>query len=362
MKVIFGLLLSCFIYCATSAQELSSTVKDYIKQQQQEHQIPAIAVSLITPDSIFSYVNGKARLTKKERIPLDAKFHLGSNSKAITAFIAMHLSEQEVVSFDTSFFELFPELETTSQKAYKSITLGDLLSHNAQIPAYTKGIDLAKFNNLSGNTNEKRYAFTKAVLAEKPVKAGTYSNAGYVIAALMLEKASGKSFKKLLDEVMNDLDLSYFIGFPNKENDMFPWGHWEQNGTLTSLAPDHSYKLDSFMVSAGDISMNIEDYSKFIQLNLQGLSTKGNYLKAENYKKLHFGKPNYAYGWGNIEEEHSKMSYHDGSTGTFYCHTVIFPEKEIAIIIMANNATKEAVKAIYDIQKRISDNPENSKN
>lgn len=361
MKTVQGLLFSCFICCSISAQEFSSTLNDYIKQQQQENQIPAIAVSLITPDTIFSYVNGKVRLTKKERIPQDAKFHLGSNSKAITSFIAMHLSEQEVISFDTSFFELFPELETESQKAYNNITLGDLLAHNAQIPAYTKGTELVKFNNLTGNTSEKRYAFAKTVLTEKPVKTGTYSNAGYVLAALMLEKASGKSFNKLLDKIMNDLDLSYFIGFPNKENDMFPWGHLEQNGSLTSLAPDHSYKLHSFMVSAGDISMNIEDYSKFIQLNLQGLIGKDNYLGADDYKKLHFEKPTYAYGWGNIEKEGQKMSYHDGSASTYYCHTVLFPEKEIAVVIMANTATEEAVSAIYDIQKWISDKPQKAK-
>lgn len=361
MRTVLSLLFSCLIYCSISAQEVSGVLKDYIKQQQQEHQIPAIAVSLVTPDSIFSYVNGKARLTKKERIPLDSKFHLGSNSKAITAFIAMHLSEQDVINFDTSFFELFPELETTSQKSYKAITLGDLLSHNAQIPAYTKGTELAKFNNLTGNTSEKRYVFAKTVLSENTAKTGTYSNAGYVLAALMLEKASGKSFSKLLDELMNDLDLSYFIGFPNKENDMYPWGHLEQNGSLTSLAPDHNYKLNSFMVSAGDISMNIEDYSKFIQLNLQGLTGVANYLEVDNYKKLHFGKPNYAYGWGNIKQENQKMSYHDGSAGTYYCHTVLFPEKEIAVIVMANTATEEAVSAIYDIQKWVSDNPKKAK-
>jgi len=356
--------LAVFFLCLSmslNAQGISETLEEFIKQNQKEHQIPAIAVSLVTPDSIFSFTNGKVRVNQKERIAPDAKFHLGSNSKAITAFIAMHLTEQGIINFETSFFELFPELETTSQKAYSAITLGDLLSHNAQIPAYTKGSELVKFKDLSGTTSEKRYAFAKTVLSEKPVKTGTYSNAGYVIAALMLEKASGKSYKMLLDEVMNDLDLSYFIGFPNKESEKFPWGHLDQNGSLTSLAPDHDYKLNSFMASAGDISMNIEDYSKFIQLNLQGLTGQDNYLEAAKYQQLHFGKPNYAYGWGNIEKENQKMSYHDGSAGTYYCHTVLFPEKKIAVIIMANTATQEAVSAIYEIQKWISDTPNNAK-
>ena len=56
-----------------------------------------------------------------------------------------------------------------------------------------------------------------------------------------------------------------------------------------------------------------------------------------------------------------KMSYHDGSAGTYYCHTVLFPEKKIVVIIIANTATEEAVSAIYDIQKWISDNQKKAK-
>ena len=63
---------------------------------------PAISVNLITPDTIYTFVNGKVRTTKKDRITPDAKFHLGSNSKAITSFIAMHLAENNSISRKTN--------------------------------------------------------------------------------------------------------------------------------------------------------------------------------------------------------------------------------------------------------------------
>ena len=357
MKKALGILLLFTNGLICFGQEFSTAFQEQIKKAQQEHQIPAISVNLITPDTIYTFVNGKVRTTKKERITPEAKFHLGSNSKAITSFIAMHLAENNSISWDTSFFELFPELKASSDKAYATITLSDLLSHNAGIKPYTTGTALAKFNSLTGTTSEKRYAFSKAVLAETPAKTGTYSNAGYVLAALMLEKASGKTFKQRLDETMNELDLDYFIGFPNKENEMFPWGHIEENGSFIALDPNHPYKLPSYMSSAGDLAMNSADYAKFIQLNLNGLLGTDNYLTSEDYKTLHFGRASYAYGWGNIVKDGAQLSYHDGSTGTYYCHTVVFPEKKIAVVLMANTASQEAVKALYALQKTISDNP-----
>ncbi len=343
-------------------QELSEELQTQIKQTQQEFQIPAIAVSLITPDSIFSFVNGKVQLGKKERIAKDAKFHLGSNTKAITSFLAKRMAEQKQIDFNSRFFDFFPELEADAQPEYLQMTLGTLLSHQAQIPPYTKGAELAKFQKLKGTASENRYAFAKDILSDKPVTKGTYSNADYVLATLMLEKVSGKSYRELIEDLMDDLDLNYFVGFPNKENTSFPWGHWQENGSLSALPPSHFYKLPNFMSSAGDLSMNLQDYSAFVQLNLQGLNGKSNYLTAEAYDDLHFGQNSYAYGWGNVQKQDYRVSYHDGSAGTYYCHTFLIPDKQLAVVILMNTASAEAIKAIYTLREWMTANPKQSKN
>ena len=354
----YFLFLMCLI---ASGQELSDELQTKIRQVQQEHQIPALAVSLITPDSIYAFVNGKSHLGKKDKIPQEAKFHLGSNTKAITAFIAMRLVEENKISLDTRFFDLFPELKENSQADYEEITLGDLLSHTAKIPPYTSGLELSRFEKLKGSASENRYAFAKSVLLDKPTQRGTYSNAGYVLAALMLEKATSKTYKQLLEKTMNDLDLDFFVGFPNKENIDFPWGHWIENGSLTALEPGNEYKLANFMSSAGDVSMSLSDYSTFIQLNLQGLTGHSNYLQSESYELLHFGQPEYAYGWGNSLQNGTKISYHDGSVSTYYCHTIVIPAQKLAVVLMINTATKEAVKALYELRAWMTTHPSQSK-
>ncbi len=357
-RILFLLLL--MPVCSFS-QELSLALKEKIKQAQQESQIPAIGVSLITPQTVYTFVNGKTQIGKKEKVSAEAKFHLGSNTKAITAFIAMRLIEQKKLKLETRFFDLYPELRSGAQLEYYEITLGDLLSHEAFIPGYTKGSELAKFRKLKGSASDNRYAFAQEVVQDKPAKNGTYSNAGYVLATLMLEKVTDKTYRQLLEETMDDLNLDWFVGFPNKETSSNPWGHWLENGSLTALESTHDYKLPNFMSSAGDVAMNLKDYSTFIQLNLNGLLGKSNYLKAEDYNRLHFDSSPYAYGWGNKLESGDRISFHDGSAGTYYCHTFIDAEEELAVVIATNTASNEAVKAIYALREWIINNPETSK-
>src|SRR5690606_32853146 len=135
------------------------------------------------------------------------------------------------------------------------------------------------------------------------------------------------------NSTMDSLFLNYYIGFPNKENVDNPWGHWKENwvesNSLIEMDISNPYKLIDYMLPAGDLSMNIIDYSEFIQLNLKGLLGESNYLNANDFYKLHFEKEKYSYGWGNFFEDGNKVSSHDGSAGTYYCHTYINPSLKI---------------------------------
>ena len=349
MKLYFILL----ILLTNISQSKDLDLKTMLEKTQKEYKIPALAVSIISSPSIQNAVVGVNKIGSNHVVELTDKFHLGSNTKAITAFLAMKLIEQGQLSLNTSLYDLYPEFKDINPE-FDDLTLKNILSHNAKIPAYTSGLAFMLLPKFDGKVKEKRYAFVAHVLTEKPVAKGTYSNAGYAIAALIIDKVSGMSYEKYLSQVMQDLELEHFIGFPNKENKDYPWGHMSKFFINTPLAPNDDYKLEPYIAAAGDMSMNIIDYAKFIQLNLNGLRGKNNYLKAKSYQKLHFGKENYAYGWGNqVKEDKTKVSYHDGSAGTYYCHTIVIPDDDIAIVIMMNTAKPNQVKGIYKLRKDI---------
>lgn len=344
--------LSQLTFCSASNLALDKLVAGTIEK----YQIPSISAAVIFPDTCIYSAQGVNRVGAAHKININMKFHLGSNTKAVTSFIAMKMIEEGKISLTSKFIDMFPELKNEISINYHCVTFGNLLSHQAGIQPYTSGLEFLKIPELdSSSLTNKRYDFAKFILNEDTVSMGTYSNAGYVLAALMLEKCSGKSFELLLDETMREMQLEYFIGFPNKEHEEYPWGHWLEDGELRPLGPGHFYRLKDFMLPAGDLSMNIIDYSKFVKLHLMGAIGEDNYLKKESYKTLHFGIKGYSYGWGNAVVAGVMAFFHDGSAGTYYCHTIVFPDKKFAVVIMANSAQPGHVKGIYELRQKISE-------
>ncbi len=344
------LLVLIFISDFCFAQDIN--LKKLLEETRQETNIPALAASIISSHGIQNEVIGTNKINGNHQVQLTDKFHLGSNTKAFTAFIAMKLVEQGKLSLTTSLYDLYPELKEINPK-FNDLTLDNLLSHNARIPAFTSGLAFLMLPKFEGNIIEKRYKFVKHILTYKPIKKGTYSNADYAIIAMMIDKVSNKSFEDELIATMQKLGLEFFLGFPNKESIDNPWGHINSFFQNKPLPPDDEYKLEDYIAAAGDLSMNIVDYAQFIQMNLKGLRGQNNYLTTQSYQKLHFGRENYAYGWGNKLLENKKVSYHDGSAATFYCHTVVMPDDDLAIVIMMNSAKSNQIKGLYKLRKKL---------
>lgn len=338
----------------TQAQTTHPSVDSLIQVVLKQQNIPAMAVAVVRPDTTHYGIGGTNKTKEGSRVQLSHKFHLGSNTKAVTSLMAMKLIEEGKVSLDTRFFRYFPKLKRKANKAYWKMTLGELLSHQAGIAPYTSGFAFKLLPELGTELAVRKVNFAKAVLKDTPVEQGTYSNAGYVLAGLLMAKVADKSYEELLAETMKALALDYALGAPNKETTANPWGHWSDGGgALIAHGPDHVYQLEDFMLPAGDLSMNVVDYAALVQLHLQGLTGKDNYLKASHYQRLHFGLENYSYGWGNDKSAEHPVSYHDGSLGTFYAHTIMIPKLEIAIIVLTNSAEKIHVAAIYQLREQL---------
>lgn len=350
---IYSLFCALFLSFCSSAQNLN-LVADSIRKS---NEIPEIAYAIVSVDSILEFqVLGFHKINnenKENKANLNDYFHLGSNTKAITGFIAAYLVEHNKIKWSTKFFELFPSWKKKSRKEYYNITLGELLSHRAGIQPYRSYDEYQKLPLFKGNKSKKRKQFCEYLLKNNPIKPNNetynYSNAGYSIASLMLEKATGKTWEKLIDEILGQkLKLKYKFGWPNRYNLNQPWGHSIENDTLKSISPNSDYNL-SLSEPAGDISMPLKDYIKFIQMNLEGLKGKDNLLKSKTYTFLHYGQSEYSIGWGNVDNGKVKFSEHAGSDGTFYSYAFIDFDHSIAYIILINSGTENAQKGLFDL-------------
>jgi len=353
MRILFTVVLIIATSLTIKAQDILSFVDSLMLK----NQIPEIGFSVISVDRILELKTlGYHRIdvqNNENKATENDYFHLGSNTKAITGFVAATLVEGKKIDWSTKFFDLFPKWKKESNPAYYNITLADLLSHRAKIQPYTSGLEYQELPDFRGTLSEQRKQFANYLLHQKPVKNNAklfnYSNAGYSIAALMLEKVSGKTWENLVSETIKEkVNAVIHFSWPNKINLNQPYGHWVENNKLVALSPEVDYNL-ALGEPAGDISMTLPDYSKFIQLNLQGLSGTNSALKVETYNYLHFGLKEYAIGWGNVDNEERKFSEHSGSAGTFFSYTLIDVNKNLAFVIMANSATPKTQESVFKI-------------
>jgi D-alanyl-D-alanine carboxypeptidase len=352
--LLFFVALPCF---AAQGQNLRTTAVNI----RDVHQIPALAYAVVTPDSVLEMdVIGyhKAGLAEEaQAVTFTDYFHIGSNTKAVTGFAAAYLVENGKIEWATKFFDLFPTWKGDSNPAFHDITLADLLSHRAGVKPYTSGPEYEQLPHFNGTKSEQRKQFVRYVLQEEPFKtqgrAYDYSNAGYSAAALMLEEVTQSPWEQLIDEILSEkLQLNYRFGWPNSYDVNQPWGHWVEKDSLVALPPLVSYNL-RLGEPAGDISMPLADYAKFIQLNLQGLTGRSNILKAETYDFLHYGMKDYSIGWGNVKSEKQQLSEQVGSAGTFYCYALLDKKKKLGYIVICNSGAAKAVEGALLLRDRM---------
>jgi CubicO group peptidase (beta-lactamase class C family) len=160
------------------------------------------------------------------------------------------------------------------------------------------------------------------------------------------------SWEQLVDKVFNkDLKLTVKFSWPDNQSKKDTWGHSFENGKLTPVASNTDYQLD-YTEPAGDINIELKDYIKFIQLNLQGLEGRNNYLKSSTYKFIHTGIGGYSLGWFNIYEDGKSFSTHSGTAGTYYSLVHIDRTKYIAYIIFTNSFNEETVNGVRLLMKK----------
>lgn len=331
-----------------------------------EFNIPALAVLVFSHNSIIDKaIIGVTNAGESRRATFDDYFHLGSNTKAVTAFIAAKLVEEGTLNWDTAFFELFPEHKAGSRPEYSDITLADLLSHRAGIRAYLSGKEISRLPEMTGDIRDRRAQFSQLVLREKPQKVSklslfteyTYSNAGYVLAAAMLERATGQSWEDLVRRVLvSDLNLSVHVGWPVEIGEDQPRGHLpgsymgKSTDELMVYDKNYIYQNQDIFNPAGHLSVRILDYARFIQMHLAGLQGKSNYLSSHMYEYMHFGVKQYSLGWANSTKDGQLVSSHEGSAGNFYCRTQILKEKDIAVVIFANSGIINTLKLYQSLR------------
>ena len=190
---------------------------------------------------------------------------------------------------------------------------------------------------------EGRKAFTLGVLKEPPAHPPgskmEYSNAGYIIAAAMAEKATKQTWQSLIEEsVFKPLSMTNAgFGWPA---DGQPSGHRMVGGTQLPA----SYPYAENMAPAGNVHGSLSDLAKYVSAHLLGLQGKDSLLQPGSFQRLHTppAGSDYAMGWSRVKRAGENATWHDGSAKTFFTWMTIWPQHNLAVAVVNNSGSGEA--------------------
>jgi CubicO group peptidase (beta-lactamase class C family) len=323
------------------------------ERRREEFGPPALAVAVIRSDGIDAAVTGRRRLDVDDPAETGDRFHLGSNTKAMTATLAAIFVERGLIAWDTTAREVL-----SVGQAHPNVTLTALLTHAAGVRPLEEDEEIAALALTPASPPEERLELARILLADEPAftpgTAHRYSNGGYAIAAAMVERVAGSSWEALIQmEIFEPLGMDAGLGWPARNGAPQPWGHVEEDGELRPHDPDGPYRLGAETAPAGDVNASISSYAEFVQMHLRGLQGTSALVTAETFRHLHTPAEGYAFGWGVQQFEGATTSVHSGSADTFYAVVVLQAERDLAVATVANAAGKRAEQAVVELTREL---------
>jgi CubicO group peptidase (beta-lactamase class C family) len=350
LGVIASLSKSSHRTAKTRAIEYSDPISKMLETIREKHKLPALAASVVVDGKVVvTNAVGFRKNDGDEEVTANDKFHLGSVTKSMTATVAAMLIEQGKLSWTTTIGETFPELKKEIHSQYADVTLEQLLSHRGGAPGTAPGDLWTSAWSASGTPPQQRLAFVKGLVARKPeAKPGTkfiYSNQGYAIAGVMLEKASGKSWEDLMRSMLFEpLGMtSAGFGAPASvgKTDQ-PWGHAKNFlSGIEPVSPGPRADNPPAISPANAVHCSMGDLAKYAAFHMAGERGESKLLKAESFKKLHTAIPDNsdtALGWMELDRSwaNGRALMHNGSNTMFYVVVWMAPEKNCAVIVASN--------------------------
>jgi CubicO group peptidase (beta-lactamase class C family) len=340
----------------TPAIEYADPVSKMLETIRVKHSLPALAAAVVVDGKIVvTNAVGYRKNGGPETVTEDDKFHLGSVTKSMTATVAAMLVEQGKISWTTTIGEALPELKSEIHPDYLSVTLEQFLSHRSGAPGDAPGDLWRKAWAATGTAAEQRLAFSKGILARKPeAKPGTkfiYSNQGYTIAGVMLEKATGKTWEDLLRSMLFEPLGMTTAGFgaPASVGKVDqPWGHSKKLLSAREPVPPGPNADNPLAISpAGAVHCSMGDLAKYAAFHMAGERGESKLLTDESFKKLHTAvadNDDYALGWIVLKRPwaNGRALMHNGSNTMFYVVVWMAPDKNCAVIVASNIGVDEA--------------------
>ena len=284
----------------------------------------------------------------------DTKFPLESVTKQFTATAIMMLLQEGKVTLDDPISKYYSE----SPAAWRNVTIKHLLTHSSGIEDYW----VHRRENYDPDDAARRFKGRRDIYRAvqndppgfEPGKGFSYSNAGYSLLALVIERVSGIAYEDFLRQrifVPLGMRNSGFGSIPTLKGYVrsYPGGEW-RNGAFSGLAV--------IAAGAGGIYSTVDD------MLLWSRAQDSNMILSPVSRAAMFADYGYNYGFGVrfSPKFGRKLIWHTGNDEPAGFAAIFdrFPEEQLTVIAMTNNTGVTGSTATLLIEGKMQTFPANA--
>jgi CubicO group peptidase (beta-lactamase class C family) len=254
------------------------------------------------------------------------KFRLGSLTKQFTAASILLLEERGKLSVNDPVKKYMPD----APAAWDKITIFNLLTHTSGIPNFTGLPDYASLEPFPATPGQLVARFRDKPLDFQPGEKWRYSNSGYVLLGYLIEKISGDTYAKFVQE-------NIFTPLGMKDS-----GYDSNSAIISRRAMGYSPGPDgpvntgyinmTIPFSAGGLYSTAEDLLRWEQ----GLFGGKLLLPASLQKMTTPFKNEYALGLSVHTVSGHKVIDHGGGIEGFNTHLAYYPDDKLTVVVLGN--------------------------
>jgi CubicO group peptidase (beta-lactamase class C family) len=299
-------------------------------------------VVLVAEDGevLFEQAYGLADEASERENALDTRFLIFSTTKQLTATAVMKLVADGRLSLDDSVRTYLPE----APESWQPVTVHHLLTHTSGIPD--------RVDDLLAHYDGDDQATLAAVIAQGDVSELTaepgaswgYSNFGYQVLLVVLERVAGQPYSELLDELVFDaagMDASGTIAPAHPEGT--PRGCEPVPGLATGYngSPDALAVANPLMyvnLGAGGVYSTARDLLRFDDLLRKGelLDCDTQRIMLDRGHELRDGV-RYGYGWITRRLDEEIVTFeHSGGTNGYTSQYLRIPRLGLCVVVLSN--------------------------
>lgn len=316
---------------------------------------------------IFEKYLGMADVDKNIKVSKNTLFYIASITKSFTAMAALRLEAKGKLDFDKSLAEFFPDIDFDPKLKADSITIPHLMVHTSGIENNPIGIVSAYTGFHDREKLLTELAQFTAVNTNAPFGEFEYTNLGYIILGMIMERELGADWKSLVQqEVLEPLKMKHtstHMSTAIKQGWEIAKPHTQNNdeNQLTRLSLE---KKDNTMHAAGGILSTAEDMARYMVVALNNGEIDGeqvidsnlvkdSQLKHAKQNRMWYDLKRFGYGSGGWNIATTPLGdtlvHHYGSFTGMHPQFSFVRETGVGVVIMANEG-----EISYDLNMLLS--------